>query len=153
MFLKKLKNMMTNSQEEKIIEKFGIISKKIGLGKNSGKIYGFLLFSDKDLTKEEIIRKLGNNQIQEDLGLLVRTGLIKNISNKYSFNQQLEDIIEFGKDVFEKDINSVILDLKKIKTDSPTKRKRLNKIVKNYKRISKFYNLGKKLLGLKNKFI
>jgi DNA-binding transcriptional regulator GbsR (MarR family) len=139
--------------EEIFINRIGNISKKWGFSEPTGRIIGAMLFSEEPLTQKEIADKTGytlslvspNLKILEELEISKKErGIGKekiyriNVSFIELFNKMIERFLK-------QDILPFIDELDQAKDKNPEKKKIIEKISKDYKKVEKYMCLFEKI--------
>jgi len=138
---------------EKILYKSSEISKTLGLGESTGRVYSVLTLSEKPLTQNDIVEKTQNSisLISNSLNNLETMGLleIRKESGKkiYSINNSQCGYINLFKMNFHNKFKEVINLIKEI----PHKNSHIKNFLEKNKKIDKFIDLLDKVMQINDK--
>ncbi len=143
--------------EKYFIDKLGRITKRWGPGEPNGRILGTLFFSETPLTQKQIAEKTGYTLS------LVSPGLKYLESNNFVVKKRgegKEKLYEanisftegfklFIRQFLEKDIKPLIAELENYKPRSKEKEKQIKNLIREYKKVQRFFNLAEKMHCMK----
>ncbi|MCK4589646.1 MAG: hypothetical protein KAT77_04325 [Nanoarchaeota archaeon] len=144
--------------ERNFIDRTGKISKQWGLGEPAGRVWAALLFADVSLSQREIAEKTDYSLslVSPSLKILEKLNIIRSIRGKgkeklyelaVSFIEAFNGLV---KRFLEQDIKPLIKQLEGInEIPDANKKKKLGKLVKEYKSLEMYLGLFNKLMAMK----
>ena len=128
-----------------------------GLGEPAGRVWATLLFADKSLSQRDIAEKTDYSLslVSPSLKILEKLNMVRLIRGKgreklYELASSfIEAFNELIKRFLEQDVKPLIGQLEDIKKIPDTKKKRLIKLIKEYKSLEMYLNLFNKLMSMK----